>query len=163
MSIYDELTQKNLLPKGDHVAMIEDVEMKVSKSSGKEYLTLKLKLRSGELLFHNFYFSSGALPMTVKQLKNLKILSSLPIYDSVKSLESDINNFIRKTMELLMALQKKKITIKVTGYDDNDRPKTWVQAYSDIENAAIQKEIPKSALASQKTIVAQSDSDEIPF
>jgi hypothetical protein len=161
MSIYDDLTQSGQLAKGDYLTILESVEMKVSKA-GNEYIALKFRTKEKETIYHNLHFSEKAIGMSIKQLKSLKLLASLPIYASLKDLDADKANFVRKVMELLMQIEKKKITISITGYDENDRPKTWIKSYDDVMNAAIQKDIPSQS--NQKSFSKTPSMDEeIPF
>lgn len=141
MGLYDELSSsgESKLEKGDHLARLESADLKVAKTSGKEYLSLRFKLKSGQVLWHNLYFSEGALPMAIKQLKNLMLVESLPQYNTVQDLLADSVNFIRKTNELLMKLEGKKITLYCSGQDDQGRDKLFIKAYTDIPNEAIQK------------------------
>lgn len=159
MSVYEELMDGGRIPKGDHLARIDAVDLKVSKAKGNEYLQLRLKLKSGDAIWHNLNFTEGTIPMTVKQLKNLSLIESLPIYASVSDLIKDKDNFIRKTMNLLTALEGKKITIKVTGHDESDRPKTWIQSFDDIPNAAIQTESKKTSTKPSSF----NEKEELPF
>jgi hypothetical protein len=162
MSLYDEILNEGQLAKGDHLTMLKSIDMKVSKNSGNEYLNLIFKTKEGEIIYHNLSFSKKAVPMLIKQLKNIKIVAALPIYASVDDLVADGANFIRKVMTLMMDMVGKKFIIKVTGYDDNNRPKTWIEKYADIENKAVQRDVPKAAV-DPRSVDTISDSDEIPF
>lgn len=163
MSIYDSMAQGDQLAKGDYLTILESSELKVSKS-GNEYIALRFKTREKDTIFHNLHFSEKAIGMSIKQLKSLKLLNSLPIYASIKDLEADKANFVRKVMELLMQIERKKITVSITGYDDSDRPRVWIKSYDDILNAAIQKDIPSQS--TQKTLPSTTNNqgnDELPF
>ena len=158
MSIYDDISNEGSLAKGDHLAKLDNVEIKVSKG-GNEYINLKFKLKSGEVLWHNLFFSEKALPMAIRQLKSLKLIASLPIYSSTQDLLNDGANFMRKVESLLTQLDGKKVMMSCTGHDDSGRPKLWIKEYADVENAAIQKANPES----KKADSGFNDKEEIPF
>lgn len=161
MSIYDSIAQDGQLTKGDYLTILENVEMKVSKA-GNEYIALRFRTKEKETIYHNLHFSEKAIAMSIKQLKSLKLVNALPIYASVKDLEADKANFVRKVMELLMQIERKKITVSITGFDENDRPRTWIKSYDDVINAAIQKDIPSQSV--QKSVGHRVTDDEtIPF
>jgi hypothetical protein len=160
MSIYDSMTAEGQLQKGDYLTIMESVEMKVSKA-GNEYVALKFRTKEKESIYHNLHFSEKAIAMSIKQLKSLKLVGSLPIYASVKDLEADKVNFVRKVVELLMQMERKKITISITGYDDSGRARTWIKSYDDVLNAAIQKDIPSQS--TQKAVTSTSVNDDLPF
>lgn len=165
-----EDTEYKEIPVGEYAVIIDNVIVSESAKKKTPCLNFTLKMADGEFknrtVYHTLWFTEGAYNMTAGQL------SKLLVFKKIKP-ATDIVGWMNNAADLVFQLKDKKISLKISGYDEADNgkryPKTWITGFLDTPNHAIQdvaednQTQAESSAQTAQTSSTVDESESIPF